>query len=60
MNEWMTRMRTFKMGPDFTIFILFFSAVMFEAYWYREWFMASFFVAIGIMFWRILARQAEH
>jgi hypothetical protein len=44
--------RKLRIGPDFTVFILFFGGALFEALRHGDWLMATIFVALGLLFLR--------
>jgi hypothetical protein len=43
-------MRKIKLGTNFTVFLLFFGVAALEAFQSKNWFMAGFWLAIGIVF----------
>lgn len=42
--------RKLKLGPNFTVFLLFFGIAMLEAFQTRNWIKASIWLAISIVF----------
>ncbi len=43
-------MKGFKLGTNFTVFILFFGVATLEAFQTRNWLKALFWLAIGLVF----------
>ena len=43
-------MKGMKLGPNFTVFALFFGVATFEAFQTRNWFTVAFWLAISLVF----------
>lgn len=46
-------MRGFTVGPNFTVFIIFFGAALVESLRHGDWLMALVFVVLGALFLRV-------